>query len=62
MASAVFAVNPDGTYDLEVSGRKVDYDVPVDELADSARRARLDPRDVQVEDALGYREPLVRRR
>lgn len=57
---AVFEENPDGTYDLLVDRRRVEYDVEADEFHDALRRARFDGADVWVEDETGHRERLGR--
>lgn len=61
--AVVFTSNTDGTYDLVVDGRVLEYDVDPDRFADALRRRRLDRSDspVFVEDETGHRTRLSRR-
>lgn len=61
-AKAVF-IPVDGDldrYDLIVDRRVREYDVDDYDLMGAVSRARLDPRDVEIEDQTGYRTPLAR--
>jgi hypothetical protein len=58
--AAVFIPAPEGLYDLVVDGRAREYDVEPDDFAGAVRRARLDPKDVLIEDDTGYRAPAFR--
>ena len=59
--AVVFENNGDGTYDLKVDGRTLEYDVEVDDFGHALRRRRVDSgSEVYVEDETGYRERLTR--
>lgn len=55
---ALFRANGDGTYDLTVNDRSLDYDLTPDEFADAIRRSRRQFDKVEIEDETGYRQPL----
>lgn len=52
---AEFIENADGTYDLHVDRRAVDYDIDPSDFYEALRRSRLTPDAFWVQDSTGFR-------